>query len=223
MVQQVDDLPARAQTTFVRAAVLLAPNLTSADYAEIVTLTNEAARLFVALKNSMNHARTFNLLGEVKRMEQHYAEAIPHYMQSLRGLRAVDYQSGVAIVLSNLGWAVYHLGDYQTAFAHFAESINLAYELNFATGVAVALIGAAAALARLEEPHDAAQCLGAAEAIQQALGTGIAATDEPDYQRTRAELQAQLGQADFDRAWQTGHTLTVAAATMLIREFSIAK
>lgn len=220
LVQQVDDQPARAQAIFVRAAVLLAPHLTPADYAMIIALTKEAAQLFVAIQSPMNYARTFNLLGEVKRMQGRYAEAIPYYEESLRGLRAVDYESGVAITLSNLGWAVYHLGDYQAAFAHFAESINRASELDFTNGVAVALIGAAGTLAQLDQPQQAAQCLGAAEAIQKALGISIPATDEPDYQRTRTELQAALGQADFDRCWQKGRTLTVTAATMLIRDFA---
>ncbi|MEZ4864257.1 MAG: LuxR C-terminal-related transcriptional regulator [Caldilineaceae bacterium] len=223
LAQQGENYPARAQTTFVRAAVLVAPSLTPAEYEEIVRLTQEAAQLFLTLKNPMNYARTFNLLGEVKRMQQSYAEAIPHYAESLRGLRAVEYQSGVAIVLANLGWATYHLGDYRAAFAHFTESIDLAYDLGFADGVAVALIGTAGVLTRLEEPHQAAQFLGAAEAIQAALGVGITAADEPDYQRTRIELQAQLGPADFDRCWLAGRALTVPAAAKLVHDFSSAQ
>lgn len=104
-----------------------------------------------------------------------------------------------------------------------AELIDLAYDLGFSNGVAVALIGVAGALARLGHPHQAAQFLGAADAIQDALGMGITAADEPDYQRTHTELQAQLGKADFERCWQAGRTLTVKAATILIREFSSAQ
>jgi hypothetical protein len=92
--QQVEDQPARAQATFVRAAVHVAPNLPPAEYEEIVQLTNEAANLFMALEDRTTYARTFNLLGEVERMQQRYAEAVPQYEESLRGLRAVDYQSG---------------------------------------------------------------------------------------------------------------------------------
>ncbi|HMN28396.1 MAG TPA: hypothetical protein PKE45_09605, partial [Caldilineaceae bacterium] len=103
--------------------------------------------------------------------------------------------------------------------AHFSESMNLARELDFPHGVAVALIGAAGALARLQHPHQAAKVLSAADAIQETIGVVIAASDEPDYERTREELQAQLGRADFERCWQAGHTMTVSKATMLVNEF----
>lgn len=218
LAKQVEDQPARAQTTFVRAAVLVAPSLTPAEYEEIVQLTKEAAQLFTVLKSRMNYARTFNLLGEVKRMQQCYAEAIPHYTESLRGLRAVNYQSGTAIVLSNLGWVIYHLGDYRAALAHFTESITLAYDLDFSDGVAVGLIGVAGVLVRLGQLHKAAQLLGVAEAIQAALGVGITAADERDYRRTRLELQAELGEADFDRYWQAGSRQTMAEAIASVNE-----
>jgi hypothetical protein len=122
-------------------------------------------------------------------------------------------------VLANLGWAIYHTGDYREAFAHFSESINLSYALDFPHGVAVALIGAAGALARLEHLPQAAELLGASDAIHEALGIVIPANDEPDYARTSAELAAQLGRAGFDRDWQAGHTMTVAEIRTLVNSF----
>lgn len=216
LAQQAADHPARAQALFVRAAVRVAPNLTAAEYEEIVQMTHEASQLFVELGSRMNYARTFNVLGEVKRMQQRYAEAIADYEVSLQGLRAVDYQSGVAIALSNLGWAVYHLGDEQAALAHFTESINVAYDLDFADGVGVALIGVAGVLARRHEPQAAAKLLGTADALREALGKAIPACDEPDYARTHAMLKTQLGEVDFTRTWQAGRTLHVDEVTTLV-------
>src|SRR5205823_7387185 len=111
LAQQGADRPTRAQTIFVRATTLIEPNLSPAVYEAIILLINEAARLFAELENRMNYARSLNLLGEIKRMQQRYAEAKRDYEESLQGLRAVDYQSGVAIVLANLGWTVFHMGD----------------------------------------------------------------------------------------------------------------
>jgi len=219
LAQQGADRPTRALTLFVRATTLIAPNLSSAAYEEITLLINEAADLFAELEQRLNYARSLNLLGEVKRMQQRYAEAKRDYKESLQGLRAIDYQSGAAIVLANLGWAIYHTGDYREAFAHFSESINLSYTLDFPHGVAVALIGAAGALARFEHLHQAAELLGASDAIHEALGIVIPANDEPDYARTSAELAAHLGRADFDRDWQAGHTMTVAEISTLVNSF----
>jgi tetratricopeptide (TPR) repeat protein len=220
LAQQVADQPTRAQAIFVYAAMLVAPDLSLGEYDEIVLLTNEAARLFAAIGHRMNYARCFNLLGEVKRMQQHYAEAKADYLESLQGLRAVDYQSGVAIVLANLGWTVYHMGDYQAAFAYFTESINLAYDLEFSNGVAVALIGAAGALVHLEQPQQAAKLLGASEAIQKTLGMAIASTDEPDYEQTRQMLQNDLGKADFGHYSQAGRSLTADEIGTILNRFS---
>jgi tetratricopeptide (TPR) repeat protein len=219
LAQQAEDRPTRAQTIFVRATTLIAPNLSPAAYEQIIRLINEAARLFAELENRMNYARSLNLLGEVKRMQQRYAEAQSAYEESLQGLRAVDYQPGVAIVLANLGWTVYHMGDYGEAFACFTESMNLSRDLDFPIGIALALIGAAGALARLEHPHQAAKLLSAAGAIQASLGIAISASDEPNYARTVEELQAHLGRADFDRCWQAGRRMTVVEATTLVNEF----
>jgi tetratricopeptide (TPR) repeat protein len=219
LAQQGEDRPTRALTLFVRATTLIAPNLSPAAYEEIVLLINEAAHLFAELEQRMNYARSFNLLGEVKRMQQRYAEAKRDYEESLQGLRAVDYQSGVAIVLANLGWTVYHMGAYRAAFAHFSESINLSYELDFPHGIAVALIGAAGTLARLQHLHQAAELLGASDAIHESLGIVIPTNDEPDYARTSAELEAHLGRADFARDWQVGHTMTVAEISTVVNSF----
>jgi tetratricopeptide (TPR) repeat protein len=218
LAQQGEDRPTRAQAIFVRATTLIAPNLSPANYEEIILLINEAGRLYDELENRQGHGRILNLLGEVKRMRQHYAEAKGYYEESLQELRAVDYQSGVAIVLANLGWTVYHMGDYGEAFAHFTESMNLSHDLDFPHGIAVALFGVAGALARLEHPQQAAKLLGAADAIHASIGIVMSSSDEPDYECTREELQAHLGQADFGRCWQAGRTMTVAEITALVNE-----
>ncbi|MFN8442460.1 MAG: LuxR C-terminal-related transcriptional regulator [Caldilineaceae bacterium] len=220
LAQQVLDPPTRAQALFVRAVVQVAPYLTAAEYEEIVEMTQEAGRLFVALGSRMNYARTFNVLGEVKRMQQRYTEAIADYEVSLQGLRSVDYQSGVSIALSNLGWAVYHLDNDKAALAHFTESVNLAYDLEFTDGVGVALIGVAGVLARQHQPQPAAKLLGTSDALREALGKAIPPCDEPDYLRTQATLKAQLGEVDFARTWQTGRLLSVDDATAFVNEFA---
>jgi predicted ATPase len=219
LAQQVADRQTRAQTIFTLATTLIAPNLSSAEYDEIVLLTNEAARLYAELEDRMNRARSFNLLGEVQRMQQHYTEARLDYEKCLQGLHAVGYQSGVAVVQANLGWAIYHTGDYREALAHFIESINLSRDLDFTSGIAVALIGVAGALARLEYPQQAAKLLGAADAMQESIGLVISSSDEPDYERTGEELQAYLGQSGFERCWQEGRAMTVAEITALVNEF----
>ena len=92
-------------------------------------------------------------------------------------------------------------------------------DLDFPHGMAMTLLGAAGVLARLDHSQPAAKLIGAAAAIQESIGIVMVPSDEPDYGSTIAELRAQLGQSDFDRCRQTGHMLTVAEATALVKEF----
>jgi tetratricopeptide (TPR) repeat protein len=218
LAQQVEDRQTRWLAIHAQAMTLLAPNLSSAEYEEITLLINEAASLYTEHEHPRNRARTLNLFGQVKRMQQRYEEAKPYFQASLQQARAADYQSGVVNVLVNLGWTVFHLGDSVNALAHFAESLNLAYELHFPNGIAMSLLGVASALTRLEHPHQAAQLLGAADAIQASIGIVMTQSQEPEYTRTRAELQAHLGGEDFDHCWQAGRTMTMTEATTLANQ-----
>jgi hypothetical protein len=60
--------------------------------------------------------------------------------------------------------------------------------------------------------------LGAADAIQASIGIVMAKSHEPEYERTWAELQADLGVEEFDQCWQAGRIMTVAEATMLANQ-----
>jgi hypothetical protein len=118
----------------------------------------------------------------------------------------------------NLGWSIFHMGDYVDALAHFAESMNLAYELNYPNAIAMSLLGAASALTRLRQPHQAAKLLGAADAIHASLGIVMSQSHEPEYARTCAELQEHLGGENFDHYWQVGRSMTVVEATTLANQ-----
>lgn len=219
--QQVTDPQTKAQALHTLVNTSIAPNLSSTVYEEMILQLNEAARLYAEIENWLGQARILNLLGEVKRMQQQYEAARRYYEESVQGLRAVGYQSGVAVGLSNLGWTAFHLGKYPAALAYFSESKKLSYELDYPHNLAMSLIGEAGVLTRLQHPQIATQLLGAADAIRQSIDIVMVAADEPDYQRTIAEVQSQLGQADFDQYWQAGQKLTVSEAATLVHEFYI--
>ena len=220
LTQQVDDRLTRWQAIHARVTTSLAPNLPAAEYEEITRLINEAALLYpkheppyAEYEHLRNYARTLNMFGQVKRVQKRYDEAKEYFLACLQGARAAGYQSGVATAMMNLGWTVFHMGNYAEALTHFTESLNLSYELSFPHAIAMALLGMSGALARLQHAQQAAKLLGAVDAIQASIGIIMAQNHEPDYTRTYAELQAILGSEDFDHYWQVGRTMTVAAAT----------
>ena len=101
----------------------------------MVRLANEAARLYVEIENRPGHGRVLNVLGDLKRMQQRYDEAKRYYEESLQELRAAGYLSDVVVVLSNLGWTAFHMGEYEAAFANFVEGVgSLAWTWTSPTG-----------------------------------------------------------------------------------------
>jgi predicted ATPase/DNA-binding CsgD family transcriptional regulator len=215
---QAADRQTRGQALHARIFALIAPNLSPAEYEEIILLANEAARLYSEAEVWPGHARIVNLIGDVKRMQQHYSEAKSCYEESVRELRAVGLLSDVVVGLANLGWTAVHMGDNETAFAYFIEGMELSCELDYPHGIALTLAGAAGTLVRIKHLEPAAQLFGAADTIRKSKGIVIVPCDGPDYESTIAELRAQLGQAQFDRFWQKGHLMTVAQATALVKE-----
>jgi predicted ATPase/DNA-binding CsgD family transcriptional regulator len=215
---QAADRQTRAQALHARIFALIAPNLSVADYEEIILLASEAARLYTEAEVLPGHARIVNLLGDVYRMQQRFEEARSCYEESVRELRAVGLMSDVVVGLANLGWMAVHMGDKEAAIAYFSEGMDLACELEYPHGIALTLAGAAGTLVHTEYLEPAAQLFGAADTIRKSKGIVIVPSDGPDYESTIVELRAQLGQADFDRCWQKGHTMTVAQATGLVKE-----
>jgi tetratricopeptide (TPR) repeat protein len=218
LAHQVGDQRTRGQALHARISMLIAPNLLSADYEEIIRLANEAAHLYAEVEIWPGHARIFNLLGDVKRMQQRFVEAKRYYEESVQELRTEGYLSDVVVGLSNLGWTAIHMGNPKAAFAYFIEGLELSCDLRYLHGIAVTLAGIAGILAHLEHPEPAARLIGAAEAILKSTGIVIIPSDQPDYESTIVELRAQLGQADFDHYCQTGHMVTVAEAPGLVKE-----
>lgn len=197
----------------------IAPNLAAAEYEKIIALIHEAADNYSTLGNQLGRARILNMLGEVMRMQERYDEAKHFYEESLQGLRTVGYQSGVAAALHNLGWTFFHLGAEARAYTAFVESLDLSYELAYHHNVALCLIGVASSLSRLHHPQVAVKLLSVADVIRRSIGVVVDQSDEPDCQRTIAELHASLGQNEFDRYWQAGRTLSLSEAVALVHTY----
>ena len=70
-------------------------------------------------------AHTLNILGDLSRLEQKYAEAAETYARGLELMRELDAQRDQASLLSNLGFAYLHLEKVELAYRLFMESIAI--------------------------------------------------------------------------------------------------
>jgi hypothetical protein len=69
--------------------------------------------------------------------------------------------------------------------------------------------GLAAVLAFTKRPEEAAKLLGAAEALRESLGVGLAPAEQATHDETVAAVRDALDEAHFGAAWRQGRKLTL--------------
>ena len=75
-------------------------------------------------------------------------------------------------------------------------------------GIAWCLEGLAGVAVAQEQPKQAAQLLGAAEALRQAIGVPLRPSDRPDYDRTVSAVRDALDEKVFEATWDEGRKMT---------------
>jgi hypothetical protein len=95
-------------------------------------------------------------------------------------------------------------GDYGQAGAQLKESLALRQESKSRRGIASVLEGLAKLTVAQQQAKLAAQLLGAAEALREAIGTPLLPDERADYEQTLAAARTALGEEAFARVWAEG-------------------
>jgi hypothetical protein len=117
------------------------------------------------------------------------------------------HKIGVAYASYQLGRIARAQGDAAGARTSFAAGLRLFRELGQRRGVAFALVGLAGTAAPGQERR-AARLLGAAAALQAALGVALDTGARAEYERAVAAARAALGEEEFAAAWAEGRGLS---------------
>ena len=91
--------------------------------------------------------------------------------------------------------------------ALFAEALSSSQELDDKGSISGSLAGLAGIIGILGDPERAARLFGAADALQDAIGVHIHASDRPDYERSVAATRAQVDAETFDHLWKEGRAM----------------
>jgi tetratricopeptide (TPR) repeat protein len=103
-------------------------------------------------------------------------------------------------------------GHYQRAAGFFTESLRLSRETGFGWSTLGCLVGLAG-VSDAHGDHDrAAQLLGAAEALREALGIRRSPHAQARYDRCLASTRGALGDAAFEATWAAGRARTLEQA-----------
>ncbi len=158
-------------------------------------------------------AIALNSLGEVERCADCQERAADLFTQALRIFRAQDDYAGIAWSLHNLGHVALRAGDGHRAAELFAEALTARHQYGYAPGIASELAGMAGVCCLVGGAwSQAAQLLGAAEALLQSSRSVLAPADMMAYEHAVATVRANLEASRFDEAWAVGRACPPAQA-----------
>lgn len=209
LYHEVDDEALRAQTLLDLGSL----HFITGDVERATTYFEDALAIGWWVGARRTVARTLNRLGEIARLRGDDAAAAARYEESLVIWRSLAEQERIAMVLHNLAPVVARLGDRPRALALFAESLSLSWELRNTHGTAICLIGIAGAISGgWATAIQAAQLLGAADALRASIGVQWEPADRAEYERSVRVVRGMLDDAAFEPAWTQGRALTLAEA-----------
>jgi predicted ATPase len=186
------------------------------DYAAARGWHEQSLRIRREVGDRRDIASSLNSLGTVASVQGDYETARAFCEESLAIHRELENEWGAAWALVSLGEIARLQGNLDAAQAHTAESLTLFRESRHKTGTATCLRElAAVAAARGDDPagvRRAARLFGAAEALNEALGTPIPPSQRADHERSVAAVRAALSEEAFLRAWAEGRAMTLEQA-----------
>jgi tetratricopeptide (TPR) repeat protein len=136
-----------------------------------------------------------------------YEAASVFLEQELELQREIGDTRRVALALANLGLVAYEQGNYELALARDKESLAIRRTLGAKRGYMFSLEGLAMVYRCLGRLELAARLWGAARALRDAMGAPTPPNEHARYKRDMDLLRAQLGGAEFERAYAAGWTM----------------
>jgi len=186
--------------------------LRSGDYG----LANERLEAALAISRELEDTRSIGFelsgLGEVALRRGNYARARSLLEESLELRRQLGNKWGVGVSLGTLGWVAIREGDWDRAVAKLGESLEVRQEIGDKGGSAWCVERLGEVALAQGNPEKAVQLLSAAAALRISIGSVIDPADQPEYQKRRAALRAELGEKRFTKLWEEGRTLTLDQA-----------
>ncbi len=182
------------------------------DYEHARTLFEESLAQFQDLGARPYAAATLGELGMTVARLGDLARAEALLTESLKLSRDVGDKLNTATALSSLAMVAARQGKTGAAAAGWREALDLFGQQNDRLGVAECLVG----LTRIDAPGEggrpAAELLGAAAALRQAVGAALSPVEQTEFDRAVAAVRAVLSADAFEQAWAVGHSLTLTDA-----------
>jgi predicted ATPase len=182
------------------------------DHELAATLGEESERLFASVGVDWGVWMSRGLLARAAEERGNTIQAAAFYEQWLDEYwKHGGDEYGAAHSLHSLGTIVLAEGNARRAASLFTESLVLFSDLGDLGKVAWSLEWVAASGGQ-EHPDIGARLLSAASTLRAAIDTPLPPAEHPAYDHALASIRAALGEPEFSVAWQSGASLSVAAA-----------
>jgi predicted ATPase/DNA-binding CsgD family transcriptional regulator len=166
-------------------------------------------------------AHTLNILGDLSRLEEKYAEAAETYGRGLEMMRELDAQRDIASFASNLGFSCLHLGDIEPAYHLFLESLDIHQAQQNREGIVECLIGFAATAVEGGQPAAGVRLFTAAAAISGRPSGSIWKATRTEFEHFLNLARIRLTSAEFQAEQAIGRALSLAQAVEYARHLQI--
>jgi tetratricopeptide (TPR) repeat protein len=181
-------------------------------YERAEELYAEAHRVVQGLTDPVLVALPHLFLGDTILAQGQYDRAKPLYDEVLAMFQATGFDWGLIEAHAGLGGATYCAGNLVDATAHYAESLERAWDLSLDQFMVSSLLGLAGIAAEFGSPEQGARLFGAAEGVGARLEAPIFPRDHPVRARARAALTQVLGERRLAAARESGRALTLDQA-----------
>jgi tetratricopeptide (TPR) repeat protein len=165
----------------------------------VQALFNESMEHFEAIGYRRGVGILLSSLGGQARTERDYPRAFDLFERALAISREVKDKRGIAANTGNLGFVLYHLGDFQRMKTLLSESLLIDQEVASTFEASWIMVGLASVALAEGARQRAATILGAANALAVSAGTLY----DPDDQRDREEIEAAVRGGVSDAEWQS--------------------
>ena len=182
------------------------------DQERAIELSEQASELYGESGDKRGHALAISNLGGIALERGEYARAAALSEQAYGLFEALEDSEGMAFALVNQGFAALSEGRHDRAVELLREALRRLAELEFRDVIGYCFEGLAAVLALTGRGEEAAKLLGAAEALRESLGVGLAPAEQATHDQTVAAVLEALGEEPFAAAWRAGRELALEEA-----------
>jgi predicted ATPase/DNA-binding SARP family transcriptional activator len=186
--------------------------LSQQDYTSAHTFYAEKLVIYRTSGETQGIVYSLNDLGNVAYGKQDYAASSAYYEQALDAARQIASRQLEALCLHKLAQAAMSQKEYARGRFLCAQSLTLGQRSGDWGCIAASLRLFARLVSAEGLAENAARLLGAAQHVQEKIGTLIPHEERPVYDRFLAELRGGIEAQTFASAWAQGYAMTLEEA-----------